>query len=106
MEEIISNLEKSLEEGLTLYLTETYFELEAFDEIMIKGIGIEGNESKNYEAQFVVKSIGNQNISAEITLVINNINIAGIEDRGTISVILAGIGIIGIIYLIYQRRVE
>ena len=99
-------LEKNLEKGLILYLTETYFELEAFEEIMIKGIGIEGNESKNYEAQFVVKSIGNQNISAEVSLIIDNIKQTGIEDRGTISVILAGVGVLGIVYLIYQRRVE
>jgi len=98
-------LEKNLEEGLTLYLTETYFELEAFEEINIKGIGIQGNESKNYDAHFVVKSIGNQNISAEINLTID-INQAGIEERDTISVILAGVGILGIVYLIYQRRVE
>ena len=99
-------LEKNLEEGLILYLTETYFELEAFEEIKIKGIGIQGNESKNYDAQFVVKSIGNQNISAEVTLIIDNINQAGIEDRATISIVLAGVGILGIVYLIYQRRVE
>tara|TARA_B110000014_G_scaffold137855_1_gene95395 strand:- start:40 stop:1641 length:1602 start_codon:yes stop_codon:yes gene_type:complete len=99
-------LEKNLEEGLILYLTETYFELEAFEEIIIKGIGIKTNESKNYEAQFVVKSIGNQNISAEVSLIINNIKQTGIEDRATTSVILAGIGILGLVYLIYQRRVE
>ena len=99
-------LEKNLEEGLIIYLTETYFELEAFEEIRIKGIGIEGNESKNYEAQFVVKSIGNQNISAEVILIIDNIKQAGIEDRAIISVILAGVGVLGIVYLIYQRRVE
>jgi hypothetical protein len=98
-------LEKNLEEGLTLYLTETYFELEAFEEMNIKGIGIQGNESKNYDAHFVVKSIGNQNISAEISLTID-INQAGIEERDAISVILAGVGILGIVYLIYQRRVE
>ena len=99
-------LEKSLDEGLTLYLTETYFELEAFEEIEIKGIGIQGNESKNYVAQFVVNSIGNQNISAEINLIIDNINQDEIEDRKTISIILAGVGILGIVYIVYQRRVE
>ncbi|OIR20179.1 MAG: hypothetical protein BEU04_03895 [Marine Group III euryarchaeote CG-Bathy1] len=99
-------LEKSLDEGLTLYLTETYFELEAFEEIRIKGIGIQGNESKNYVAQFVVNSIGNQNISAEISLIIDNINQDEIEDRKTISIILAGVGILGIMYIVYQRRVE
>ena len=99
-------LEKSLDEGLTLYLTETYFELEAFEEIRIKGIGIQGNESKNYVVQFVVNSIGNQNISAEISLIIDNINQDEIEDRKTISIILAGVGILGIMYIVYQRRVE
>ena len=98
-------LEKSLEEGLTLYLTETYFELEAFETINIRGIGIQGNELKNYEANFVVKSMGNQNISTEINLTID-INQTGIEERDTIPVILAGVGILGIVYLIYQRRVE
>ena len=29
-----------------------------------------------------------------------------IEDRKTISFILAGIGILGIVYIVYQRRVE
>ena len=53
----------------------------------------------------MVKNIGNQNISAEINLTID-INQAGIEERDTISVILAGVGILGIVYLIYQRRVE
>ena len=80
-------LEKSLEEGLTLYLTETYFELNAFEEINIKGIGIQGNKSKNYEAHFAVKSIGNQNISAEISLIID-ITQPRIEERDAISVCL------------------
>ena len=80
--------------------------VEAFEEIEIRGIGIQGNESMSYVAQFVVNSIGNQNISAEINLIIDNINQDEIEGRETISIILAGIGILGIVYIVYQRRVE
>ena len=54
----------------------------------------------------MVNSIGNQNISAEISLIIDNINQDEIEDRKTISIILAGVGILGIVYIVYQRRVE
>ena len=99
-------LEKSLEEGLTLYLTETYFELEAFEEKNIKVIGIQGNESKNYEAHFVVKSIGNQNISTEVTLIIDNIKLKTEELTMLYYLAGGGVSILGILYLVYQRRVE
>ena len=99
-------LEKELENGLNLFLSETYFELNAFEEVKIKAIGIQTNETKNYQATFIVKSIGNQNITAEVTLDIkgtDNIN----ENRNWNStLIFASLGIIGISYLIYQRRIE
>ena len=98
-------LEKNLDSGLNLYLTETYFLLEAFEEIEIKGLGLKGNESKKYMAQFTVNSIGNPNITAEVKLQINiNNNIS--ENRNFISFIFVGLGFIGITYLIYQRRIE
>ena len=72
----------------------------------IKAIGIQTNETKDYRATFIVKSIGNQNITAEVTLDIkgtDNIN----ENRNwNITLIFASFGIIGISYLIYQRRIE
>ena len=99
-------LEKELENGLNLFLSETYFELNAFEEVKIKAIGIQTNETKNYQATFIVKSIGNQNITAEVNLDIkgtDNIN----ENRNwNITLIFASLGIIGISYLIYQRRIE
>ena len=98
-------LEKNLDDGLNLYLTETYFLLGAFDEIKIKGLGLKGNESKEYNAQFMVNSIGNSNITAEVNLQINiNNNVS--ENRTITSFIFIGLGIIGIMYLIYQRRIE
>ena len=99
-------LEKELENGLNLFLSETYFELNAFEEVKIKAVGIQTNETRNYQATFIVKSIGNQNITAEVNLDIkgtNNIN----ENRNwNITLIFASFGIIGISYLIYQRRIE
>ena len=98
-------LEKNLDDGLNLYLTETYFLLGAFDEIKINGLGLKGNESKEYKAQFMVNSIGNSNITAEVNLQINiNNNVS--ENRTITSFIFIGLGIIGIMYLIYQRRIE
>ena len=98
-------LEKNLDDGLNLYLTETYFLLGAFDEIKIKGLGLKGNESKEYNAQFMVNSIGNSNITAKVNLQINiNNNVS--ENRTITSFIFIGLGIIGIMYLIYQRRIE
>ena len=98
-------LEKNLDDGLNLYLTETYFLLGAFDEIKINGLGLKGNESKKYNAQFMVNSIGNSNITAEVNLQINiNNNVS--ENRSITSFIFIGLGIIGIMYLIYQRRIE
>ena len=98
-------LEKQLDEGLNLYLTETYFLLSAFDEIEIKGLGLKGNESKEYNAQFIINSIGNSNITAEVNLQINiNNNVS--ENRSISFFIFIGLGIIGATYLIYQRRIE
>ena len=98
-------LEKKLDKGLNLYLTETYFLLGAFEEIKIKGLGLKGNESKEYNAQFMVNSIGNSNITAEVNLQINLDNNVS-ESRSMISFIFIGLVIIGVTYLIYQRRIE
>ena len=74
-------------------------------EIKINALGLKGNESKEYNAQFMVNSIGNSNITAEVNLQINiNNNVS--ENRTITSFIFIGLGIIGIIYLIYQRRRE
>ncbi len=98
-------LDKNLDSGLNLYLTETYFLIEAFEEIEIKGLGLKGNESKQYNAQFTVNSIGNPNITAEVKIQIDiNNNIP--ENRNIISFIFVGLSLIGITYLIYQRRIE
>ena len=99
-------LEKNLDEGLELYLTESYFELDAFEEITIKTVGLQTNESKNYEAQFSVKSIGNENITAEVTLGVEGANNKVQERDHYISITLAILGCLGVSYLIYQRRIE
>ncbi|MDP7445573.1 MAG: hypothetical protein QGF64_07950, partial [Candidatus Poseidoniia archaeon] len=57
-------LTKDLEEGLTLYLTETYFEMDAFSSVTITALGMETNTSKEYNARFTVQSIDNVNITA------------------------------------------
>ena len=99
-------LEKNLDIGLELYLTESYFELDAFEEFTVKTVGLQTNETRNYEAMFNVKSIGNENITAEIILTIKGDN-NNIQDRDwKIPIILAIIGTIGLSYLIYQRRIE
>ena len=98
-------LEKALENGLELFLSETYFELSAFEEVKIKAIGIQTNETKDYQATFIVKSIGNQNITAEVNLDIKGAATPGNRDWN-ITLIFASFGILGISYLIYQRRIE
>ncbi len=94
-----------MDEGLELYLTESYFELDAFEEIIIKTVGLQTNESKNYEAQFSVKSIGNENITAEVTLGIEGANNKVQERDHYISITFAILGCLGVSYLIYQRRI-
>ncbi|MED6305860.1 MAG: clostripain-related cysteine peptidase [Candidatus Thermoplasmatota archaeon] len=100
-------LTKELEEGLTLYLTETYFDLEAFDTIVVTGMGLETNLSKPYNAKFIVQSVGNENITAEVILEItDNESLNQSGNNWIISISLATIGTICIGYFIYQRRIQ
>jgi len=99
-------LEKELENGLNLFLSETYFELDAFEEVEIRAIGIQTNKTKNYQATFIVKSIGNQNITAEVNLDVKGTNNIKETRDWNITLIFASFGIIGVFYLIYQRRIE
>ena len=99
-------LEKNLDEGLELYLTESYFELDAFEEITIKTVGLQTNESKKYNAEFSVESIGNENITAEVSLEIEGLTDKNQERNSYFSIIFAILGCVGIFYLIYQRRIE
>ena len=87
-------------------MTETYFELGPFEDKDIQGIGIEMNNSKTYNAKFIVQSTGNSNISAEISIDLkpqedSNFNYPKYDQ---ISVILATIGLIGLVYILYNRR--
>lgn len=99
-------LTKDLEEGLTLYLTETYFEMNAFSSITITALGMKTNTSKEYDARFTVQSIDNENITAEVILEVTNIENVNQGSNWTVSIFLATIGMIGIIYFIYQRRIQ
>ncbi len=99
-------LTKDLEEGLTLYLTETYFEMDAFSSITITALGMETNTSKEYDARFTVQSIDNENITAEVILEVTNIENVNQGSNWTVSIFLATIGMIGIVYFIYQRRIQ
>ena len=99
-------LTKDLEEGLTLYLTETYFEMDAFSSITITALGMETNTSKEYNARFTVQSIDNVNITAEVTLEVTNIEDVNQGNNWIVSIFLATIGMIGIVYFIYQRRIQ
>jgi uncharacterized membrane protein len=79
--------------------------MDAFSSITITALGMETNTSKEYDARFTVQSIDNENITAEVILEVTNI-----EDmnRGNwiVSIFLATIGMIGIVYFIYQRRIQ
>ena len=99
-------LTKDLEEGLTLYLTETYFEMNAFSSITITALGMKTNTSKEYDARFTVQSIDNKNITAEVILKVTNIENVNQGSNWTVSIFLATIGMIGIVYFIYQRRIQ
>ncbi len=99
-------LTKDLEEGLTLYLTETYFEMNAFSSITITALGMKTNTSKEYDAKFTVQSIDNKNITAEVILEVTNIENVNQGSNWTVSIFLATIGMIGIVYFIYQRRIQ
>ena len=99
-------LTKDLEEGLTLYLTETYFEMNAFSSITITALGMKTNTSKEYDARFTVQSIDNENITAEVILKVTNIENVNQGSNWIVSIFLATIGMIGIVYFIYQRRIQ
>jgi hypothetical protein len=99
-------LTKDLEEGLTLYLTETYFEMDAFSSITITALGMETNTSEEYDARFTVQSIDNENITAEVILEVTNIEDVNRGSNWIVSIFLATIGMIGIVYFIYQRRIQ
>ena len=99
-------LTKDLEDGLTLYLTETYFEMDAFSSITITALGMKTNTSKEYDAKFTVQSIDNENITAEVILEVTNIEDMNKGNNWIVSIFLATLGMIGIVYFIYQRRIQ
>nr|AIE93590.1 thrombospondin type 3 repeat family protein [uncultured marine group II/III euryarchaeote AD1000_39_C04] len=99
-------LTKDLEEGLTLYLTETYFEMDAFSSTTITALGMKTNTSKNYDVKFTIQSIGNENITAEVILEVTYLENQDQVSNWLISTFLGTIGMIGIIYFIYQRRIQ
>ena len=85
----------------------TYFDLEAFDTIVVTGMGLETNLSKPYNAKFIVQSVGNENITAEVILEItDNESLNQSGNNWIISISLATIGTICIGYFIYQRRIQ
>ncbi len=57
-------------------------------------------------APFIVKSVGNQNITAKVSLDVKSTNNVNENRDWNITLIFASFGIIGISYLIYQRRIE
>ena len=99
-------LTKDLEDGLTLYLTETYFEMDAFSSITITALGMKTNTSKEYDAKFTVQSIDNENITAEVILEVTNIEDMNQGNNWIVSIFLATMGMIGLVYFIYQRRIQ
>ena len=106
-------LTKELEEGLTLYLTKTFIEnLSAFETVVITGVGLKTDSPKPYSAKFIiqgviVEGVGNENITAEVILEItDNESQNQSSNNGIVSIFLATIGTIGIVYFIYQRRIQ
>ena len=98
-------LSKELEEGLNLYLTETYFELEPYETKQINTQGLETESSLSYEAYFSAESIGNTNISANIFLEIEGSPQSKPDDSSNIYRIVALIsGIIVISAFLYKIR--
>lgn len=99
-------LTKTLEEGLTLYLTETYFELDAYETKEISSQGLETKLSIKYDASFEVESIGNDNISANIVLEIKGTSDSESNENfglSTISIIIIG-ALVFSIFLLRVRR--
>jgi len=102
----IFKLTKTLEKGLTLYLTETYFELGAHDTKEINSQGLETEVAKVYDAYFEVESIGNENISANITLGIKGTSDSQSNENyglNTISFIVIGALILSILFIRIRR---
>ena len=99
-------LSKVLEDGLSIYLPETRFELQGFESKTIKTIGLETEKIKPYNAQFIVTSEGNQNISASVTLPIVKDISEGTESNNIQVWIIGFLGLAGISYLVYQRRIS
>ena len=99
-------LSKELEDGLTLYLTETYFELEAYETKEINTQGLETETTLKYEAYFEVESIGNENISANVVLEIKGIENSESEEYSGLNLItIAAIGfVIFTIFAVRMRR--
>ena len=64
------------------------------------------NTSKKYDTRFTVQSIDNKNITAEVILEVTNIENVNQGSNWTVSIFLATIGMIGIVYFIYQRRIQ
>ena len=96
---------KELDEGLTLYLTETYFELEAFETITVKGAGIE-TSMQTQKAKFMVQSTSNENITAEVLLDVTSPQVQNEESNWIISIFLALSAMVAMTYFIYQRRIQ
>ena len=98
-------LSKELEDGLTLYLTETYFELEAYETKEINTQGLETETTLKYEAYFEVESIGNENISANVVLEIKGIENSESEEYSGLNLItIATIGFV--IFTIFYSKDE
>ena len=67
---------------------------------------METNTSEEYNARFTVRSIDNENITAEVILEVTNIGNVNPGSNWIVSIFLATIGMIGIVYFIYQRRIQ
>ena len=98
-------LTKELDEGLTLYLTETYFEVEAFETIVVKGAEIE-TSLQTQNAKFRVQSVGNENITAEVLLEVTSPETQNESSNWIISIFFAISAMIAMVYFIYQRRIQ
>ena len=99
-------LTNTLEEGLTLYLTETYFELEAYETKEINSQGLKTEVAKTYDAYFEVESIGNDNISANIFLEIKGTSDSQSNDDfylNTLSIIVIGALVFSIFFIRIRR---
>ena len=89
-----------------MYLTETYFELEAYEIKEINTQGLETELSIVYDAYFEVESIGNDNISANIVLEIKGTSDSESNENfglSTISIIIIG-ALVFSIFLLRVRR--